>query len=527
MNLSEPEDKIIIKNIDTNIVLIVIDDVHLEGRPTEMQDDFSKVLKDKIDSLKNMNITVILICAGDIGEADFGFRWAAQFDCQTIYVCGNHEFWGHDYYDVIDELTRLSLKKEFEHVHFLHNNTIEIAGIRFIGSTLWTDLGLSWPWINKNQVLKYFLSMADFRRIDAKKFYDTEENIEKLKNLLLQNGIEHKKIEDLIENKKFNPLLQISENRKAVKYIEKTLKEDFEGKTIVVSHHLPLPDFWMKKMDMKQDVLSAENINNEQVYTLYTNGKMTPDKDILMMGFYVNHLYHLFEQKYSPDIWVHGHFHQEVNDYIGKTRIVSSPVGYLKQSKEIIFREINHHAHKRYMFKYIKAEIEKFKWNEEIIDNLRDLEKMILQFEPSIGIGLMTASDFRSIVHLYKNNHEQNAKKLKNKIGILFGVILQNIDVDVPYSKDYYINNVVIGFDKWMLKNSVKGKFPESLNFQVHETSFMSEEKFRMFHKNSSQYSHYKEWIRECQKIQIQISQYKRALLEFVDFLQIKYTKNN
>ncbi len=515
-----------IQKIDHHTVLIILDDVHLEGRPSEMQDSFFQTLKEKIDSFKNMNIQVILICAGDIGEADFGFRWAAQFNCQTIYVCGNHEFWGHDYYEVIEELTQLSIKPEFEHVHFLHNNSVEVYGIRFIGATLWTDLGLSWPWINKNQVLKYFLSMADFKRINANKFYDSQENIEKLKNLLIQNGIDSKKIDDVIEHKKFNPLLQISENRKSVKYIEKTLKEDFDGKTIVVSHHLPLPDFWIKKLGMPKDILNAENINNENTYTLYTTGKMTPEKDILMMGFYVNHLYHLFEQKFSPSIWIHGHFHQEVNDYIGRTRIVSSPVGYLKQSKEIIFKEINQNAYKRYMFKYIKAEIEKFKWNEEIIDTLRDLEKMILQFEPSIGIGLMTATDFKSIVTLYKKSHEDNLKNLKNKIGILFGIILQNIDVDVPYITDYYINNVVLGFDKWILKNSVKGKFPENIIFSVHETSFMSEEKFKIFHKNSSQHTHYKEWIRECQKIQIQISQYKRALLEFIDFLQLKYTKN-
>ena len=97
--------------------------------------------------------------------------------------------------------------ESISHIKYLSNDTIILHGIRFIGSTLWTSLGDYLPWYNKNYIIKYYMTMGDFKRSYAEKWY-TPENEEKLFQFLSSNGVEREKIEDLIFNKNFNPLIE-------------------------------------------------------------------------------------------------------------------------------------------------------------------------------------------------------------------------------------------------------------------------------------------------------------------------------
>lgn len=54
----------------------------------------------------------------------------------VLLVAGNHE-----HYDGVFEDTGELLRRHLPGVTVLDNETIEIAGVRFVGSTLWTDLG--------------------------------------------------------------------------------------------------------------------------------------------------------------------------------------------------------------------------------------------------------------------------------------------------------------------------------------------------------------------------------------------------
>lgn len=500
-------------------VLFLIDDVHLEGRPAQMQEDFAKKLSSKIDSCKTMGDTPILICAGDIGERTSGIDWVSQFKCQTVYVCGNHEFWGGDYFEVIQEITEKVSLPQYSHIKFLHNSSCVINGIRFVGATLWTDLANSWPWYKKNHVIKNFISMADFRRISAKSFYENPQNTKDLLELLQENGIELSKAQEFIVNKPFNPLLEIQENIKSAEFLESALLEPFNGKTVVVTHHLPCPDFWMKKLGMNEKVLLASYINQDSLYQEYAKHNVPPNQDILMMGFYVNTLYQFFEQEFSPDIWIHGHFHQEINEFLGKTRIVSSPVGYLKQSQEMVFKEIPINQEKEQLIKYLKNDIEKFPWNEKLVDNLRDLEKIILQFEPAVGLGLVAPTDFISVLKMFQKTHENNLVELERVVSnwLYCYIKQQKITLNREIYNQYFITSNLSGFTAWMHANT-KARFPEKFSFILNENSFMSEERYKTIGKNVPN-SHYKDWVKESQKIQIQISQFKRALLDFVESL--------
>lgn len=500
--------------------LLIIDDVHLEGRPSEMHIRFAEKLAQKIQSLKDENKYPILVCAGDIAENDNGLKWIAQFDCEIVYVCGNHEFWGNDYYEVIENLEKLSSKVEYSHIHFLHNSSQIINGIKFIGATLWTDLAQSWNWFPRNQVIKNFLSMADFRRISAKQFYESEENIMKMRNFLIKHGVDDAKIDDLIENKKFNPYLQIQENKKSVEFIENEMEQETHpGQTVVVTHHLPCPDFWMKKFKMGYKILESSKINDETLYERYLKGHVKPNEDFLMMGFYVNTLYDLFERNDSPNWWIHGHFHQEVLGYIGKTQIISSPVGYLKQSEEIKFKEVVLENNINNMIDYLKKEIETYEWNTYINENLKNFENLISQCNSALSMGLISINDFKIIVETFSEKHEKNMELLEQKLlewfNILLGVTRPNF-YNLKHRNDFHILSKIMNLDKAKVEGGLKFTMPSRFNFIVNQLSFLTDEKFKALNKNDSNI-HYKDWIKEIQKVQIQVGQLKNFLIQLVE----------
>ncbi|HEX2519605.1 MAG TPA: metallophosphoesterase, partial [Castellaniella sp.] len=81
----------------------------------------------------------ITILAGDIARPAAAMQWASQFDRPVVYVAGNHEFYGGSIPAVRDELARCAKACG---VHLLDQKSLEIGGVRFLGTTLWTDFQL-------------------------------------------------------------------------------------------------------------------------------------------------------------------------------------------------------------------------------------------------------------------------------------------------------------------------------------------------------------------------------------------------
>ncbi|SOB78092.1 Predicted phosphoesterase [Marinobacter sp. LV10R510-11A] len=83
----------------------------------------------------------VVILAGDIHRKTEGLSWAAERFAgqEIIYVPGNHEFYGTSMPD-----TRKALRADAKRlgIHLLDNDTVNIGGVRFHGTTLWTDFGL-------------------------------------------------------------------------------------------------------------------------------------------------------------------------------------------------------------------------------------------------------------------------------------------------------------------------------------------------------------------------------------------------
>ena len=81
----------------------------------------------------------VIVLAGDIGVGTDGLKWIAQQAVKkpVIYVPGNHEFYQHDL-----ALVKHLKDKALSHIHVLDNDQVEIDGVRFLGSILWTDFAL-------------------------------------------------------------------------------------------------------------------------------------------------------------------------------------------------------------------------------------------------------------------------------------------------------------------------------------------------------------------------------------------------
>lgn len=496
-------------------VLILIDDVHLEGRPQEMKDEFQLKISERINFIKKLNKIPILIAAGDIGEGIMGVEWLKNFDCDVVYVTGNHEYWLHDVMEVDSSIETYINVNKIKNIHFLNNRSVELHGIRFVGGTLWTSLGSFFPWIERNQIIKYFGAMGDFKKIFAKSWY-TPENTQKINTFLSLNGVDDNKIKDIIENKYFNPLIELEKHNETVEFFINELSTEYNGKTVVVSHHMPSYESWMKKFNISEEYTKGEWVNNEKYLLESARGNVPPNKDVVMLSFYANDLKELMYGDFAPEYWLHGHLHLGIDDMIGRTKIVSSPIGYYKQSKELKYKEISFENDKKFVTSLLRKEIESFDWATNFLSNLRILEKTINKFEISISMGIMVSMDFESILMSSQKIHDFNMKELEKKLLSWLSLLYYSKYVDENKNLDLYFVKRKLDF------SDVKVKFPESLKGTVNQYSFLSEEKFKVTNKAELKNCHFKEWLKDIQKIQIQIIQFKKGLLDFLDEFENK-----
>lgn len=77
----------------------------------------------------------IAVVAGDAVNDDWLERTAARLP--TVFVAGNHEFYGWDYQE------RLAKLSAVPGLHFLDDTAVTVDGVTVAGSTLWTDYGHS------------------------------------------------------------------------------------------------------------------------------------------------------------------------------------------------------------------------------------------------------------------------------------------------------------------------------------------------------------------------------------------------
>jgi predicted phosphodiesterase len=214
--------------------------------------------------------TDVLVLAGDVHHGTKGLEWArAHFvDVPIVYVAGNHEYYG----EAMPKLTgELHARAAELGVHFLENTMVDVAGVRFLGCTLWTDLRLFGPDPMVTDVVMN--AMLDYRSIRVSPEY-----------------------------RRLRPADTIRAHRASIQWLQKFVGQKSE-RTIVVTHHAP----------------SARSIAPEHA-------------DDFVSAAYASRLDPLIEAL-SPTVWVHGHTHHGVDYRIGNTRVVSNARGYVDETR--------------------------------------------------------------------------------------------------------------------------------------------------------------------------------------------------
>jgi len=206
----------------------------------------------------------MVVLAGDIGVGTKGIAWAKEvFELPVIYVPGNHEY--HDpCISMPEHKVQMSSLVIGSHVHLLDNDVITIDGVRFIGSTLWTDL----------------------KRAPSALYCDIDGIVVNYEASIDIGGLVH-----------FNQGYAQSLFEKNKAWLISELAKPFDGQTVVVTHHAP---------------------SYKSLHAQYAGNPWNPcfmsDLEPLMGD--------------GVALWLHGHTHNNFDYQINGTRVVCNPRGY-------------------------------------------------------------------------------------------------------------------------------------------------------------------------------------------------------
>lgn len=230
----------------------------------------------------------LLILAGDIGsyqpgsqlaEADWGLgRFSPRngWPCPVLFVPGNHEYDGTDFDETHAQLRRLCEQLE---IGWLERETKIIDGVRFVGTTLWSDFdALVLPSDTLTQALQ-----KQGKAFRAANFYLEKTNT-------MRNG---------------QPFLAEQLREQALicqAWLTEALAQPFPGPTVAVTHFAP----------------SLASADPRYGITPGTAG-------------FCNSLDALLPQ---AQLWLHGHLHCPFDYVKSGCRVVANPLGYAKKGEQ-------------------------------------------------------------------------------------------------------------------------------------------------------------------------------------------------
>ena len=206
----------------------------------------------------------IVVLAGDIHTKSRGVAWAnTVFSAPVIYALGNHEYYGSH----LDHTLRKMKEAAAQHVHVLENEVFICEQTRFLVATAWTDFSLTGDVMAASATA--WEQMNDFKMIRVGDSF-----------------------------RRLRPFDLIERSKATYQWLVQELEKPFSGRTIVVTHHAPLPQ---GDIDHYPAHLDAA---------------------------YCNDWRHLME---NVDIWVYGHTHFCADLTVGRCRVVSNPKGYPRE----------------------------------------------------------------------------------------------------------------------------------------------------------------------------------------------------
>ena len=211
----------------------------------------------------------VVVLAGDIARPDLAAEWAIALDKPVLYVPGNHEFYGDSLDGALAKLRRLCAGSG---VDVLDNSEVRINGVRFLGTTLWTDFRLfgsrNLAAAARQEALR---CMRDFSRIRARSDApDLFQPTDAARLFAVQSG-----------------------------WLAQALARPFAGPTVVITHHAP----------------SRLGLNPR-----FADSPLNPA--------YASSLDDEIAAFENVPVWVHGHTHIAKTYRIGKTVVRSNALGF-------------------------------------------------------------------------------------------------------------------------------------------------------------------------------------------------------
>ncbi|MHA7600556.1 metallophosphoesterase family protein [Alicycliphilus sp. T452] len=212
-----------------------------------------------------------VVLAGDIARPEQAVAWARGFGKPVLYVPGNHEFYGASHAQAVAELERLSRGTQ---VHVLSNHSLRLGGVRFVGSTLWSDF-------------RIFASDAERQHAMA----EAQRFMRDFSRIRMGPGP---------DDALFTPQDAAALHEASVRWLRQALAEPFDGPTVVVTHHAP---------------------TLQSIHPRFAGSPLN--------AIFVSDAEQLVAAS-GARLWIHGHTHDSFDYAVHGTRVLCNPRGYGK-----------------------------------------------------------------------------------------------------------------------------------------------------------------------------------------------------
>ena len=220
----------------------------------------------------------LVVLAGDIARPEQAVAWASNLGKPVLYVPGNHEFYGGS---IGGTIARLKALANGSPVRVLDDDETLIDGVRFLGSTLWTDFLLLGDGEGRTAaVAQARRFLRDYQRIHV------DDELTQL----------------------FTPLDSAMLFQRHAEWLARKLAQPHPGPTVVITHHAPSP---------------------QSIHPRFEGS--------LLNACFVSNVEHLAGAD-RVQLWVHGHTHDSFDYRLNGTRVVCNPRGYARDG-------VNENAH--------------------------------------------------------------------------------------------------------------------------------------------------------------------------------------
>ena len=209
----------------------------------------------------------LVVLAGDVARPERAIAWASRIARPVLYVAGNHEFYGGSIEGTLAELKRLA---EGTRVRVLDDEEALIDGVRFLGTTLWTDFRIMGDGEARAEAMR-----------EAKRFMRDFSVVR-------------------MGEATFTPEASASLFAGHAAWLAARLAERHRGPTVVITHHAPSP---------------------KSIHPRFGGSALN--------ACFVSDAEGLIDAS-RVQLWIHGHTHDSFDYVVNGTRVLCNPRGYAK-----------------------------------------------------------------------------------------------------------------------------------------------------------------------------------------------------